>query len=143
MIPESTSTIPEVKRILQASYIGFPEGSKTSNCISKPYWLHRETQAPHSLGGLAKEPSDNSCQGTHIIFQVSEWSLEVLLPKRYQCTWVKQIQNKYTYSPSSCAIRASNVALLRGSFLACLPAMASISSTNTNEGACTKESSAL
>jgi len=41
-----------------------------------------------------------------------------------------------TYSPSSCAIRASKVALLRGSFLACLPAIASISSTNTKQGAC-------
>jgi len=43
-----------------------------------------------------------------------------------------------TYSPSSCAIRASKVALLRGSFLACLPAIASISSTNTKQGACRK-----
>jgi hypothetical protein len=44
-----------------------------------------------------------------------------------------------TYSPSSCVRRASKVAFLRGSFRVCLPAMASISSTNTKQGAYRKK----
>jgi hypothetical protein len=48
-------------------------------------------------------------------------------------------QKVITYSPSSCEIRASKVALLRGSFRVCLPAMASISSINTKQGACRKK----